>query len=78
MSQHRILRIGQVMERTGHARSTIYALVAAGRFPSPIKLGDGVRASGWIESEINQHIAGLIAASRGGPSQGGRIDGKGA
>jgi prophage regulatory protein len=74
--QHRLIRIGDVMRRTGHARSTVYAMVSAGKFPKPIKLGDGVRASAWIESEIDQHIANLIAASRGGPSQGARGDGK--
>lgn len=42
-----ILRWKQGESRTGLSRSTIYARIAAGLFPSPIDLGGG-RAVGWI------------------------------
>jgi prophage regulatory protein len=46
----RILRRPEVLARTGLARSTIYAMIAAGTFPRPIRLG--VKAVGWSETEI--------------------------
>ena len=46
----RILRRPEVQNRTGLARSTIYAGMAAGWFPKSIPLGE--RAVGWAESEI--------------------------
>lgn len=47
----KILRLKQVMERTGLARSTIYALIEAKDFPSQFKLG--ARTVGWFEGDIN-------------------------
>ena len=46
----KILRLPDVVEVTGLGRSTIYAKVAQGQFPKPIKLGD--RAVGWVDAEI--------------------------
>jgi prophage regulatory protein len=57
-----ILRRKQVQARTGLSRSTIYLRVAQGTFPAPVRLG--LRAVGWIESEISDWLAGRIAASR--------------
>lgn len=57
-----ILRRAEVQVRTGLARSSIYAAMAAGNFPKPVKLG--VRSVGWIEGEIDQWLAERIAASR--------------
>lgn len=45
-----ILRLPDVKSRTGLSRSTLYAMIAEGRFPQPIKLG--LRAVGWADSEI--------------------------
>ena len=58
-----ILKLPAVKEKTTLGRSSIYALAADGKFPKPIKLG--ARASGWLESEVNQWIADRIAESRG-------------
>ena len=55
----KILRLPEVVEITGLGRSTIYAKVARGDFPSPIKLGQ--RAVGWIDSDVYE----LISAKRG-------------
>lgn len=45
-----ILRRPQVERATGLPRSSLYGLIAAGKFPKPVKLG--VKSSGWLESEI--------------------------
>jgi prophage regulatory protein len=51
----RILRLKDVIEKTGIARSTIYKYVDAGTFPEPIPLGG--RSVGWVDSEIHNWIA---------------------
>lgn len=45
-----ILRLPDVMRLTGLGRSTIYRLLAAGQFPSPVQLS--VRAVGWRRSDV--------------------------
>jgi prophage regulatory protein len=46
----KFLRVRAVVEITGLARSTIYALAKASRFPSPFKLG--ARSSAWSQREV--------------------------
>lgn len=58
-----IIRLPTVKLRTGWSRSSIYSLMAQGKFPAPVSLG--ARAVGWIEHEVDQWIASRIAASRG-------------
>ncbi len=50
------------MDRTGLARSTVYHLIAEGRFPSPVKLSK--RAVAWRQSEIDEWISQRVAACR--------------
>lgn len=57
-----ILRRKEVEIRTGLSRSSIYAYLAQGDFPSPINLGP--RAVGWLEFEVEQWLAQRIKASR--------------
>lgn len=57
-----ILRLPAVKSRTGLSRSSIYAKVRTGEFPKPISIG--IRSIGWVESEIQQWIAGRVKASR--------------
>jgi prophage regulatory protein len=57
-----ILRLPQVCTMTGLRRSMIYQLEAEQRFPTRIKIG--VRAVGWIESEVRMWVATRIAESR--------------
>ena len=59
----RIVRLPDVMARTGLSRSTIYVRVGKGSFPKPVHLG--ARAVGWIEEEVDGWIRQQIAASRG-------------
>lgn len=51
-----VLRLRDVMTRSGLSRSQIYALVTRNLFPAPIKLG-GTRASGWVEQELDAWIS---------------------
>ena len=57
-----ILRRPQVEARTGLSRSTIYQRIKDGTFPRPISLG--MRAVGWLDSEITAWLAERIKASR--------------
>lgn len=50
-----IERLPAVKARTGLSRSTIYKLLADGKFPTHIKLGE--RAVGWRSSDIDAWIA---------------------
>jgi prophage regulatory protein len=45
-----ILRLPEVINRTGLKRPTIYAHMAQGRFPKPVPLTG--RSVGWLEDEI--------------------------
>lgn len=47
----RVLRLSEVREQTGLAKSTIYKYVGTGMFPRPICLGG--RSVGWIRSEVH-------------------------
>jgi prophage regulatory protein len=51
----RILRRRAVEEIVGIGRSTLYAWVADGKFPRPVRLG--VRAVGWRESDVLAWLA---------------------
>lgn len=59
--QHRLIRLPDVLKRVGLSRSSVYARVQAGTFPSPIKMG---HSSGWVESEVQAWIEKQIAATR--------------
>ncbi|MBX3592185.1 MAG: AlpA family transcriptional regulator [Burkholderiaceae bacterium] len=62
MEADRALRLPQVSAMTGLARSTIYALIANGEFPSPFKLSPGTSA--WLESDVQTWLRGRVEASR--------------
>lgn len=56
----KMLRIDETLAATGDTRSPMYAKVAAGLFPRPVKLGR--RATGWPEHEVE---AILVARTAG-------------
>lgn len=62
MVSMRILRLPNVLDRTGLSRITVYQRVSEGSFPSPVSLG--ARAVGWVESEIEEWISRQIENSR--------------
>jgi prophage regulatory protein len=54
-----LLRLPEVISRTGRSRSRIYADVQTGQFPKPINIGP--RAVAWVESEIDAWVEQRIA-----------------
>lgn len=56
---HRILKLPEVIERTGLSKSSIYAYKSEGLFPRPVNLGR--RSVGWIEQDIINWIEGKRA-----------------
>ena len=65
----RLIRLPEVLSRTGYGRTTIYRKMEDGSFPSSVKL-DGrppknpeafdSRAVAWIEDEVEQWIESII------------------
>ena len=53
-NQQRILRCRQVLARTGLSRSSLYALIGRGEFPSAVRLSQ--RSVGWLEQDVAQWI----------------------
>jgi len=52
--QPKILRLPEVIKRTGTSRSSIYRLIEQGEFPKSYPIFG--RAVGWSETDINQWI----------------------
>ena len=63
MENSNLLRLQQVMDRTGLGRSSNYAMASKGEFPKPIKIG--LRSSAWLENEIRDWVRDKILESRG-------------
>lgn len=64
----RLLRFGEVRQRTGLSRSTIWRMERSGVFPRRIKVSVNVVA--WREDEVSEWIASKIHGARnasGGP-----------
>lgn len=57
-----IKRLNGVKSMVGLSRSTIYALMAAGKFPKSISLGE--RSVGWLESEVEEWIDSKVAVAK--------------
>lgn len=75
-----MLRLKQVIERTGLSRSTIYGKLDSKSkqydpsFPSQVSLGIG--AVRWIDSEVNAWIEQCVTLTRTDSKQTGRKTGK--
>lgn len=54
----RIMRLKEVIETSGLARSTIYKFIGEGTFPKTVSLGD--RCVGWVDSEVHDWILARI------------------
>ncbi|MOA08913.1 Prophage CP4-57 regulatory protein (AlpA) [compost metagenome] len=65
-SGHRILRLPEVIHRTGFKRSTIYKMIQEGCFPGAVKLTS--RAVGWDSRAIDAWINERIGLARNGYS----------
>ena len=53
-----LLKLTEVVTKTGLSRSQIYALAQQGRFPKPIKQSE--RSSAWVASEVDDWIESKI------------------
>jgi prophage regulatory protein len=57
-----ILRLPAVKTRVGLSRSAIYLAISRAEFPRPVHLG--VRAVGWLDSEISEWLRDRVKQSR--------------
>ena len=55
-----LLRLPDVMSRTGLGRSTIYRLIGLGQFPQLVKVTS--RTTAWAEREIDAWINSKVAS----------------
>jgi prophage regulatory protein len=53
-----VLRLPALRAKTQLPTSTIYAMMAAGKFPKPIALSANTR--GWIEAEVDEFLRARI------------------
>ncbi|WP_350304406.1 helix-turn-helix transcriptional regulator [Photorhabdus viridis] len=58
----KLIRLPEVIRRTGFGKTWIYTLIRAGKFPKQVKTG--MRSIAFIESEIDAWIENIIHASR--------------
>ncbi|MEQ5305660.1 AlpA family transcriptional regulator [Providencia rettgeri] len=57
-----LIRLPEVMRRTGYGKAWIYRLIEAGKFPKSVKIG--TRSIAFVESEVDEWVANKIAESR--------------
>ncbi|ELQ6108756.1 AlpA family transcriptional regulator [Cronobacter turicensis] len=57
-----LIRLPEVLKRTGFGKAWIYRLISEGRFPAPVKIG--TRAVAFVESEIDEWFETVISSSR--------------
>lgn len=69
VSSASFLRAPAVCKRLGVSRASIYAWIARGEFPAPVKLGP--RLSAWSLAEIEDWERARMAARAGHSSEGG-------
>jgi prophage regulatory protein len=54
-----LLRLPNVLERTGLSRSKVYELIGRHQFPKPVRLG--ARFTAWVSSEIDAWVCERVA-----------------
>ena len=62
--KHRLIRLPEVLSRTGYGRTSIYRKMEDGSFPKSVKLGNPLedpnafdcRAVAWIEDEVDEWV----------------------
>ncbi|MGF6712266.1 prophage regulatory protein [Luteibacter sp. W1I16] len=57
MTERTLIKLAEVQKRTALSRSSIYAKVAAGAFPRPVKQG---ASSVWVDTEVQAWTDALI------------------
>lgn len=63
----RLVRLPEVLHRTGQNTVDVYAGMKAGTFPKSVPIGK--RTVGWVESEVEAWIAAKIAARDAGTAE---------
>jgi prophage regulatory protein len=64
----RLIRLPEVLSRTGYGRTSVYRMMEEGTFPQSLKLGAPIkdptqfdsRAIAWIEEEVDQWVESRI------------------
>ncbi|MBO2581740.1 helix-turn-helix transcriptional regulator [Shewanella algae] len=56
----RLIKLKEVLNLTALSRASVYRMMADGKFPSSVSLGE--RSVGWVEEEILNWIEERIAA----------------
>ena len=67
-TKSRLIRLPEVLSRTGYGRTSIYRKMEEGTFPKCLKLGPPMedltqfdsRAIAWIENEVDQWVESRI------------------
>lgn len=62
---HRVIRLPDVVAKTGLCRTTIYRMESSGFFPKSVSLGG--KAIGWIEAEVDKWIEARMAERQSTP-----------
>lgn len=60
-----IIRMDELSKRLGLAKSTLYQMIAGGRFPKPFSINGG-KAAGWLTSTVDQWLEERAAVREGG------------
>ena len=60
----KLFQITEAAHACGLSRSTLYQYIKDGDFPKPVRLG--LRAVGWLESDISEWIAARVKGARQG------------
>ncbi len=60
---NKILRLPEVIAKTGLSRSTIYSQISKGTFPKGIPIGEHAR--GWLNHEVDTWIESKVALRSG-------------
>ena len=68
MQSPTIMRLPEVLQRTGLSRSTIYDMVGSGDFPRQVKIGR--RAVGWMSNDVDRWIRQRIEPQSSDPESG--------
>jgi prophage regulatory protein len=61
---NKLLRLPQVLDRTGLSRTTLYLRISEGEFPKQVSLG--ARSVAWVEASVEDWISRRISDSRNG------------
>ena len=61
-TKEHLLRLREILKRTGLSRSSLYEQVSEGKFPEPVKISS--RSVAWVESEVDSWIDPRINACR--------------